>query len=152
MDSTAAALMEAGTGRNKDLGSGLRQARLGPHGRSAHARTAHSVSSSSLRKKSDASLVRKVPVAPLRPLLANLQEVLLGTKLAILFPAVPLAIAAQCAAFGQVRSALSVSNSSSGATLPALMAIVTSSITCCHVRRAWPCLFGLSLFIFQLLA
>jgi len=34
--------------------------------------------------------------------LANLQEVFLGTKLAVLFPAVPLAIAAQCANFGQV--------------------------------------------------
>jgi len=34
--------------------------------------------------------------------LANLQEVILGTKLAVLFPAVPLAIAAQCANFGQV--------------------------------------------------
>ncbi|KAK3164521.1 hypothetical protein QOZ80_1AG0020420 [Eleusine coracana subsp. coracana] len=91
------AVMEAGTGR-KDL----RQARIGPHGHSAHARTAHSMSSSALRKKSDVSLVRKVPVAPLRPILANLQEVILGTKLALLFPAVPLAIAAQCAHFGQV--------------------------------------------------
>ncbi|KAG8051643.1 hypothetical protein GUJ93_ZPchr0001g29914 [Zizania palustris] len=73
-----------------------------PHGRSATARTAHSMSSSSLRKKSDAALVRKVPVAPLRPVLANLQEVFLGTKLAVLFPAVPLAIVAQCFRFGQV--------------------------------------------------
>ncbi|TVU34057.1 hypothetical protein EJB05_15882 [Eragrostis curvula] len=97
----AAAAMEAGGagGRNnKDL----RQARLGPHGHSAHARTAHNVSSSSLRKKSSVSLVTKVPVEPLKPVIANLQEVLLGTKLAILFPAVPLAIAAQCAHFGQV--------------------------------------------------
>ncbi|GJM94193.1 hypothetical protein PR202_ga10817 [Eleusine coracana subsp. coracana] len=60
------------------------------------------MSSSALRKKSDVSLVRKVPVAPLRPILANLQEVILGTKLALLFPAVPLAIAAQCAHFGQL--------------------------------------------------
>ncbi|KAL6597853.1 hypothetical protein ACP70R_046658 [Stipagrostis hirtigluma subsp. patula] len=85
-----------------DAGGGLRQARQGAHGHSAHARTAHNMSSSALRKKSDASLVRKVPVAPLRPVLANLQEVFLGTKLAILFPAVPLAIAAQLAHFGQV--------------------------------------------------
>jgi Ca2+:H+ antiporter len=34
--------------------------------------------------------------------LANLQEVLLGTKLAVLFFAVPLAVAAQCFQFGQV--------------------------------------------------
>ncbi|WVZ70126.1 hypothetical protein U9M48_018819 [Paspalum notatum var. saurae] len=81
---------------------GLRAARLGPHGRSATARTAHNMSAAALRKRSDASLVNKVPVAPLRPILANLQEVFLGTKLAVLFPAVPLAIAAQCASFGQV--------------------------------------------------
>ncbi|XP_066311966.1 vacuolar cation/proton exchanger 1a-like isoform X2 [Miscanthus floridulus] len=80
----------------------LRAARQGPHGRSLTARTAHNMSASALRKKSDASLVRKVPFAPLRPVLANLQEVFLGTKLAVLFPAVPLAIAAQCANFGQV--------------------------------------------------
>ncbi|KAL6615373.1 hypothetical protein ACP70R_037643 [Stipagrostis hirtigluma subsp. patula] len=85
-------------------GGGLRQARQGAHGHSAHARTAHNMSSSALRKKSDASLVRKVPVAPLRPVLANLQEVFLGTKLAILFPAVPLAIAAQLAHFGQAQT------------------------------------------------
>ncbi|VAH61049.1 unnamed protein product [Triticum turgidum subsp. durum] len=66
------------------------------------ARTAHGMSSSSLRKKSDATLVRKVPVASLRPVLANLQEVLLGTKLAVLFIAVPLAVAAQCFRFGQI--------------------------------------------------
>ncbi|KAJ1283938.1 hypothetical protein BS78_03G165800 [Paspalum vaginatum] len=81
---------------------GLRAARHGPHGLSATARTAHNMSASALRKRSDASLVRKVPFEPLRPLLANLQEVFLGTKLAVLFPAVPLAIAAQCASFGQV--------------------------------------------------
>lgn len=72
------------------------------HGNSGHWRTAHGMSSSSLRKKSDAALVRKVPVAPLRPVLANLQEVFLGTKLAVLFLAVPLAVAAQCAHFGKV--------------------------------------------------
>uniref|UniRef100_A0A0E0JK35 Vacuolar cation/proton exchanger n=1 Tax=Oryza punctata TaxID=4537 RepID=A0A0E0JK35_ORYPU len=85
----AAAAMEAGR----------KLAARHPHGRS---RTAHNMSSSSLRKKSDAALVRKVPVAPLRPVLANLQEVFLGTKLAVLFPAVPLAIAAQCFRFDQV--------------------------------------------------
>jgi hypothetical protein len=87
----AAAAMEAGR----------KLAARHPHGRS---RTAHNMSSSSLRKKSDAALVRKVPVAPLRPLLANLQEVFLATKLAVLFPAVPLAIAAQCFRFDQVNS------------------------------------------------
>ncbi|KAL6884551.1 hypothetical protein ACP4OV_010487 [Aristida adscensionis] len=95
-------VMEPGRKPALPDGGGLRQARMGPHGHSAHARTAHNMSSSSLRKKSDASLVRKVPFAPLRPVLANLQEVFLGTKLALLFPAVPLAIAAQLAHFGQV--------------------------------------------------
>nr|CAB3473270.1 unnamed protein product [Digitaria exilis] len=93
--------MEAGLVRKyASEAGGLRLARHGPHGHSA--RTAHSMSASALRKKSDASLVRKVPFAPLRPVLANLQEVFLGTKLAVLFPAVPLAIAARCANFGQV--------------------------------------------------
>ncbi|XP_062212933.1 vacuolar cation/proton exchanger 1a-like [Phragmites australis] len=103
MEAATVVVVEAG---RKQLllpdAGGLRQARHGAHGHSAHARTAHSMSSSSLRKKSDASLVRKVPFAPLRPVLANLQEVFLGTKLAVLFPAVPLAIAAQCAHYGQV--------------------------------------------------
>lgn len=66
-------------------------------------RTAHNLSSSSLRKKSDASLLRKVPCAALRAFLANLQEVLLGTKLFVLFPAVLLAVLARYLRFGQVR-------------------------------------------------
>ncbi|XP_044492435.1 vacuolar cation/proton exchanger 3-like [Mangifera indica] len=68
---------------------------------SRHGRTAHNMSSSSLRKKSDLTLVSKVPFSCLRQLLANLQEVFLGTKLSILFPAVPLAIIAQCFGFGR---------------------------------------------------
>ncbi|XP_062232344.1 vacuolar cation/proton exchanger 1b-like [Phragmites australis] len=64
-------------------------------------RTAHNMSSSSLRKKSDVALLRKVPCAALRHLLANLQEVLLATKLVLLFPAVILALAARIFHFGQ---------------------------------------------------
>ncbi|TVT99035.1 hypothetical protein EJB05_55665 [Eragrostis curvula] len=64
-------------------------------------RTAHNLSSSSLRKKSDVALVRKVPCTALRRFLANLQEVLLGTKLVLLFPAVFLALAARFFSFGQ---------------------------------------------------
>ncbi|KAK1665100.1 hypothetical protein QYE76_053263 [Lolium multiflorum] len=103
MDHSGAAMMEAG-GAPTRKESGRLPSRHGshPHGHSGLARTAHGMSSSSLRKKSDATLVRKVPVASLRPVLANLQEVLLGTKLAVLFLAVPLAIAAQCFRFGQV--------------------------------------------------
>ncbi|XP_048320465.1 vacuolar cation/proton exchanger 3 [Ziziphus jujuba] len=66
-----------------------------------HGRTAHNMSSSSLRKKSDLTLVSKVPCGLLRKFLANLQEVILGTKLSVLFPAIPLAIAAQCYGFGR---------------------------------------------------
>lgn len=66
-----------------------------------HGRTAHNMSSSSLRKKSDLKLVSKVPCGLLRKLLANLQEVILGTKLSVLFPAIPLAIAAECYGFGR---------------------------------------------------
>ncbi|VAH76714.1 unnamed protein product [Triticum turgidum subsp. durum] len=102
MDSQSAVTMEAGAPTRKE--SGRLPSRHGghAHGHSGLARTAHGMSSSSLRKKSDATLVRKVPVASLRPVLANLQEVLLGTKLAVLFAAVPLAVAAQCFRFGQV--------------------------------------------------
>ncbi|KAM3349522.1 hypothetical protein ACQJBY_022460 [Aegilops geniculata] len=102
MDSQSAVTMEAGAPTRKE--SGRLPSRHGghAHGHSGLARTAHGMSSSSLRKKSDATLVRKVPVASLRPVLANLQEVLLGTKLAVLFIAVPLAVAAQCFRFGQV--------------------------------------------------
>ncbi|KAK8457073.1 hypothetical protein SEVIR_3G122500v4 [Setaria viridis] len=64
-------------------------------------RTAHNMSSSSLRKKSDLALLRKVPCASLRRLLDNLQQVLLATKLVLLFPAVILALAARFFHFGQ---------------------------------------------------
>ncbi|XP_068638491.1 vacuolar cation/proton exchanger 3-like [Aristolochia californica] len=66
-----------------------------------HGKTAHNMSSSSLRKKSELVLVSKLRNGLLRQFLTNLQEVLLGTKLAILFPAVPLAIIAQIFHFGR---------------------------------------------------
>lgn len=69
-------------------------------------RSARKMSSSSLRKKSDLKLVSKVRCALLRNLLANLQEVILGTKLSILFPAIPLAIVANCYGFGRVSTVL----------------------------------------------
>ncbi|KAL0451028.1 UNVERIFIED_CONTAM: Vacuolar cation/proton exchanger 3 [Sesamum latifolium] len=64
-------------------------------------RTAHNMSSSSLRKKSDLSLVSKIRVGFLRKFLVNLQEVLLGTKLSVLFLAVPFAIVAEYCNFGR---------------------------------------------------
>ncbi|KAE9622234.1 hypothetical protein Lal_00033003 [Lupinus albus] len=66
-----------------------------------HGRTAHNMSSSSLRKKSSLTLVSKIRCGLLRKLLANFQEVILGTKLSILFPAIPLAIFAQCYGLGR---------------------------------------------------
>lgn len=67
-------------------------------------RTAHNMSSSSLRKKSDKALVSKIRVGFLRMFFANLQEVLLGTKLAVLFLAIPFAIVAKYRDFGSVSA------------------------------------------------
>ncbi|KAF8018819.1 hypothetical protein BT93_H3655 [Corymbia citriodora subsp. variegata] len=67
--------------------------RVSPHNTSA---------SSVLRKKSDPMLVSagvRFPVPT--QVLANLQEVILGTKLAILFPAIPLAVMADLYKFGR---------------------------------------------------
>lgn len=64
-------------------------------------KTAHNMSSSSLRKKSDLRLVSKVRCGLIRSFLGNLQEVILGTKLFVLFPAIPLAIAAHVYGFGR---------------------------------------------------
>ncbi|XP_068668766.1 vacuolar cation/proton exchanger 3-like [Aristolochia californica] len=64
-------------------------------------RTAHNMSSSSLRKKSELVLVSKLRNGLFRQFLTNLQEVLLGTKLSILFPTVPLAIIAHIYHFGR---------------------------------------------------
>ncbi|KAK4748215.1 hypothetical protein SAY87_014801 [Trapa incisa] len=66
-----------------------------------YCRTAHNMSSSSLRKKSEIRLVSKVPCRLLRQFLTNLQEVILGTKLSILFPVIPLAIVAECHGLGR---------------------------------------------------
>ncbi|KFK36713.1 hypothetical protein AALP_AA4G160000 [Arabis alpina] len=66
-----------------------------------HGRTAHNMSSSSLRKKSDLRVIQKVPYKGLKDFLTNLQEVILGTKLAILFPAIPVAIIGTYCGFSQ---------------------------------------------------
>lgn len=65
-------------------------------------KTPHNVSSSIMRKKSDPVLVSTVRFQMLRHFLTNMQEVILGTKLAVLFPAIPLAIAADFYKFGRV--------------------------------------------------
>ncbi|KAI3973490.1 hypothetical protein MKW92_041516 [Papaver armeniacum] len=64
-------------------------------------RTAHNMSSSSLRKKSDLSLLENVRVGFVRRTLKNINEVIFGTKLSVLFPAIPLAIIANCYHFGR---------------------------------------------------
>ncbi|KAK2641114.1 hypothetical protein Ddye_022877 [Dipteronia dyeriana] len=65
-------------------------------------KTAQNVSSSMVRKKSDPVLVpSNVRFRLFRQFLANLQEVVLGTKLALLFPAIPLAIVADSYKFGR---------------------------------------------------
>ncbi|THU71643.1 hypothetical protein C4D60_Mb04t03610 [Musa balbisiana] len=82
-------------------GGELKGGRMSKEAQHGHGRTAHNMSSSSLRKKSDLSLVSKVRCRFLRALLANLQEIFLGTKLFVLFPAVPLAVAASYFNFGR---------------------------------------------------
>ncbi|KAL8517269.1 hypothetical protein ACS0TY_015484 [Phlomoides rotata] len=82
----ACALLENGNGNIKALRG---------------ARTAHNMSANSLRKKSDLSLVSNIRVGFLRDILGNLQEVLLGTKLCVLFLAIPFAIAADHYNFGE---------------------------------------------------
>jgi len=65
-------------------------------------KTAHNVSFSSLRKKSDPTLVSNTRSLLLRQVLSNVQEVILGTKICLLFLAIPVAILAQHYDFGTV--------------------------------------------------
>ncbi|KAI3829454.1 hypothetical protein L1987_03578 [Smallanthus sonchifolius] len=64
-------------------------------------RTAHNMSSSSLRKKSDMPLISKLPFSFIRNFIASIHEVILGTKLSFLFLAVPIAVAAHCLRLSQ---------------------------------------------------
>ncbi|XP_011043767.1 PREDICTED: vacuolar cation/proton exchanger 3-like [Populus euphratica] len=65
-------------------------------------KTPQNISSSILRNKSDPMLVpSSARFQMLWDFLTNLQEVILGTKLAVLFPAIPLAIAADYYKFGR---------------------------------------------------
>ena len=65
-------------------------------------KTAHNLSCSSLRKKSNPALALNSGSVWLKHILINLQEVVLGTKICILFLAIPLAIVAQTYDFGSV--------------------------------------------------
>ncbi|KAK8971012.1 Vacuolar cation/proton exchanger 3 [Platanthera guangdongensis] len=81
-------LLKEGGGRGLSKEVGLLQGRK-----------PHMTSSMSLRTKSALSLSSRVSSSFLRNVFINLQEVF-GTKLALLFPAVPLAVAAQFYGFG----------------------------------------------------
>lgn len=67
-----------------------------------HHRTSQTLSASLLRKKSDPELVNKVRFQVLKNFAANLQEVIFGTKLFVLFPAIPAAIVAESYNIGRV--------------------------------------------------
>ncbi|KAG8495071.1 hypothetical protein CXB51_013271 [Gossypium anomalum] len=82
-------------------GDQSKKAAMGKESWNNEIRTAQNMSNSLLRKKSDPLLVSKLRFQMLRQFLANLQEVILGTKLAVLFPAIPLAIAADFYKFGR---------------------------------------------------
>ncbi|XVE59404.1 hypothetical protein DITRI_Ditri05aG0043900 [Diplodiscus trichospermus] len=84
-----------------EYSNGYSKALMGNESWNNGIRTAQNMSSSLMRKKSDPALVSKVRFHMLRQFLANLQEVILGTKLAVLFPAIPLAIAADFYKFGR---------------------------------------------------
>ncbi|PQM37915.1 vacuolar cation/proton exchanger 1 [Prunus yedoensis var. nudiflora] len=66
-----------------------------------HGRTARQLSASALRKKSDPTLPNSVQNGHLREWLVNLQVVLLGTKLSVLLPTIPLSIFAVYYGFGK---------------------------------------------------
>ncbi|PNX79640.1 vacuolar cation/proton exchanger 3-like protein, partial [Trifolium pratense] len=74
-----------------------KEARHG-HGRS---RNVHNLSTSSLRKRSGYTLLSKDHRACLQTVLVNIQEVILGTKLSILFSAIPAAILAHYFGLGR---------------------------------------------------
>lgn len=71
-----------------------------------HGMTARQLSSSSLRNKSDLTLLPIVSVqnGKVGKVLINLQVVLLGTKLSVLLPTIPLAFLAVYCGFGKVTS------------------------------------------------
>ncbi|KAK8617253.1 hypothetical protein V6N13_080171 [Hibiscus sabdariffa] len=68
---------------------------------SRHGKSSAINMSSPLRRKSDLTLVSRVRCPMLRHFLANLQEVILGTKLSVVLPVIPLAFVAQYYGFGR---------------------------------------------------
>lgn len=73
-------------------------------------RTVQNLSATSLmRKRSDLKLISRVRWEFMKRMLTNLQEVLLGTKLFLLFPAVPLAVVAHRYGYPRVSYSISLS-------------------------------------------
>ncbi|XVE79407.1 hypothetical protein DITRI_Ditri14bG0056100 [Diplodiscus trichospermus] len=93
--------MESEVGELSHMENGDSKALMGKESWNNGIRTAQNMSTSLMRKKSDPILVSTVRFQMIRQFLANLQEVILGTKLAVLFPAIPLAIAADFYHFGR---------------------------------------------------
>ncbi|GAA0183189.1 transporter [Lithospermum erythrorhizon] len=83
------------------LENGILKTLCSDHRKFKHGRSAHNLSTSSLRMKSENTLVSQVQYGFLRGFLANVQEVILGTKLSLLFITIPLAIMAQILNFGR---------------------------------------------------
>uniref|UniRef100_A0A803LXC7 Sodium/calcium exchanger membrane region domain-containing protein n=1 Tax=Chenopodium quinoa TaxID=63459 RepID=A0A803LXC7_CHEQI len=71
-------------------------------------RTAHSLSSSLLRKKSDVALGLNIKSLLVRRILKNLQDVILGTKICALFVAIPFAIVAKYHNFGRNQADVNI--------------------------------------------
>ena len=66
--------------------------------------TAQNLSASLVRKKSDPALASRGRLSLVREFVVNVQQVVLGTKLCLLFPAVPLAVIAQAHDYGPWKS------------------------------------------------
>ncbi|XP_057512582.1 vacuolar cation/proton exchanger 3-like [Actinidia eriantha] len=63
--------------------------------------TAQNLTASLVRKKSDPALASRGRLSLVREFVVNVQQVVLGTKLCLLFPAVPLAVIAQAHDYGR---------------------------------------------------
>ncbi|XP_047317418.1 vacuolar cation/proton exchanger 3-like [Impatiens glandulifera] len=91
--------LENGDLKDPAVAAGISKENSNPAGAG---RTAQNVSVSLVRKKSDPSIGSKFQRFPVAgKIVVNVQEVILGTKLFILFPAIPLAIIAQSYDFGR---------------------------------------------------
>ncbi|GFZ01600.1 cation exchanger 3 [Actinidia rufa] len=70
--------------------------------------TAQNLTASLVRKKSDPALASRGRLSLVREFVVNVQQVVLGTKLCLLFPAVPLAVIAQAHDYGRKQSDVNI--------------------------------------------